>query len=108
VTRERLLRPVSAVVLAVQVGVFVVVPVVWGVPVPVVKEVQVIVVRNDAMAAAVAVDMVVFSRIVRPMALSIWGHGRSTPAENGDRWIPADHDAYVPVPGPALPTAVSG
>lgn len=68
--------------LAVQIGVFVVVPVVWGVPVPVVEVVQVVLVRDHAMTAAIAMDVVVFGRIVRPVPLGgVMGHGRSTPVE---------------------------
>ena len=72
---------------------FVVVPVVRGVPVPVVKVVQVIVVRDDAMAAAVAVDVVVLGRIVRPVPLGAWGHGHGS-SRDVEREIPADHNAY--------------
>ena len=42
-----------------------------------------VLVRDDAMAAAVAVDMVVFGRIMRPVPLGVCG--RSTPAESIDR-----------------------
>ena len=50
-------------------------PVVRGVPMPVVDVVQVIVVRDGTMPAAIAVDMVVFGRIVRPVPLGARGHG---------------------------------
>lgn len=56
---------------AVQVGVFVVVPVMRGVPMPVVKVIQVVLVRDRAMAATVAVDMVVFGRVMRPVPLGV-------------------------------------
>lgn len=51
----------------VDVEVLVVVPVVGCVPVPVVQIVQVFVVRDGAMTAAVAVDVVVFGVVVRAM-----------------------------------------
>ena len=55
-------------------------PVVRGVPVPVVNVVKVIVVRDGTMPAAIAVDMVVFGRIVRPVPLGVRGHvGRLLP-----------------------------
>ena len=55
-------------------------PVVRGVPMPVVDVVQVIVVRDGTMPAAIAVDMVVFGRIVRPVPLSARGNvGRLLP-----------------------------
>ena len=59
----------------VQVGVFVVVAVVGCVPVPVVQVVQVVVVGDGAVAAAVAVDVVVFGGVVRPMLPGV-GHGQ--------------------------------
>src|SRR6478735_2113222 len=51
----------------VDVEVLVVVPVVGRVPVSVVQVVQVFVVRDGAMTAAVAVDVVVFGEVMRPM-----------------------------------------
>ena len=52
---------------AVQVDVLVVVPAMRRVPVPVVQVVKVIVVRNRAVAAAVAVHVVVLARFVVPV-----------------------------------------
>ena len=49
-------------------------PVVRGVPVPVVQVVHVIVMGDGTMAASVAVDVVVFSGVVRPVPLGIGGH----------------------------------
>ena len=47
---------------------------------PVVDVVQVIVVRDGTMPAAIAVDMIVFGRIVRPVPLSARGNvGRLLP-----------------------------
>ena len=55
-------------------------PVVRGVPVPVVDVVKVIVVPDGTMPAALAMDMVVFGRIVRPVPLGVRGHvGRLLP-----------------------------
>jgi hypothetical protein len=52
---------------AVDVEVFVVVPVVGRMPAPVVQVVQVVIVRDCAVTATVAMDVVVFGFIVRPM-----------------------------------------
>jgi hypothetical protein len=51
----------------VDVEVLVVVPVVGGVPMPVVEVVQVVVMGDRAVAAALTVDVVVFGQVVLPM-----------------------------------------
>ena len=73
---------------AVQIRVFVVMPVVRGMPMPVVDVVKVIVVRDGTMPAAVAMDMVMFGRIVRPVPLGVRGHvGRLLPRVSIGRYL---------------------